>query len=163
MVFKSLVFFLLLVECQSWNGQPVDLQTKCIEVNATNNYFCECEGLRIIDHLSLEDLYYYKIKRKCQSIQPFRELLSYYKIKTLYEYNRLESYLETFCSNQINQTGYITKPQMFCELYYYYDYKKRQIFTVNYSIFFFFSSTNLSIQASNSLGQNVWNSVLNTR
>ena len=91
MVFKSFVYFLFLVECQTLSTKndfqpPGILQKECIGVNINKPLYCNCNHFYTTfgSTFNIEDLHYYKIKLKCKSRKPFKEVLSYYRIKSTF-------------------------------------------------------------------------------
>ena len=119
-----------------------------------------------LQDIPIEELHYYKVKLDCESQRPLHELVSYYRIKTnllaeIYDSYNLERNLESFCSNQTNRNEYLTKMQMFCDLYYTFEYRTRHIFTVQQFQVHWFSASIFIFEASNSLGKNLWTSIFN--
>ena len=141
------------------------------EVKQTSNQ-CSCEGFYSkwnyfnAGDVNLEELHYYKVVLNCRSRQPFKELVSYYKIVADILKHSLvyEKGLDWYCASyRVINFEKKSKSTYFCELYYKYGQRKKHVFKVKEIELWYLRAKEVTIEVTELVQTTVWNEISKTR
>ena len=141
------------------------------EVKQTTNQ-CSCESFYSkwnyfnVADINLEDLHYYKVVLNCRSRQPFKELVSYYKVEAEILKHSLikEKGLEWYCNSyRFFQFEKNSKSTYFCELYYKYKQRKKHVFKVKKIELWYLRAKEVTVEVTELIQTTVWNEISKTR
>ena len=137
------------------------------EVKQTTNQ-CSCDGFYSkwnyfnVADINLEELHYYKVVLNCRSRQPFKELVSYYKIEAVIFKNSLvyEKGLEWYCNSyRFSQFEKNSNNAYFCELYYKYRQRKKHVFKVKQIELWYLRAKDVTLEVTDLIQTTVWNEI----
>ena len=122
--------------------------------------------------VELEDFHWTRIDLQCPLSFPIKNNLNYYTLKKRFSKNSSSiyddnDYITELCIRnkklKNSTTKHLTEVQMFCDLYWFYEYEVRHIFHVQYLHLFFVTLENVTFEIRNVFGQNSWTAFLNQK
>ena len=122
--------------------------------------------------VELEAFHWTRIELQCPLGIPIINNLNYYLLKKRFFQNSSSiyddnNYITELCSRNKNVKNSTTKDlkefQMFCDLYWFYEYKTRHIFHVQYLDLFLITLENVTFEIGSVFGQNPWIAFLNLK
>ena len=151
-----------------------DLDCCYADMDAKSCCYCSTYFNKYVTEINFQqDLEtFYLAKTQCPLVYPVRRNLDYYKLKKnlLMNLSSLyleENYITETCSQNKNITNSTNKNssevQMFCDLFQFYEYKKKHVYHVDNFELCFLTLSDVTFEAKNLFEKNPWTAFLNKK